>query len=1039
MKNIKYKSAGAGSGKTYYLTHVLSDLIKEGKVRPDQVILTTFTKKAANDFKEKSKKVLYENGLYEAASQLDNALIGTIHSVAMNLIGKYWFFLGLSPALDTIAEKDTSLYQSQSLSTLATTGEIKFLKDFVRKMDIRETYGFGAKGEKYDYNFWKKPLKTIIAMATNHSVVSFDKSRRESKEFFKTFVSKNAPDKLPTGNELKAFIEELKNLPAALNSQERKNMIKTLEDGMRHPNFPYYLVFEKFATKLPKATQENFSEIVNKAKKFGNVWQSVQVYEMMEKFIDLMFDLAERWRTEYDKYKRDHNLLDFNDQEKYFLELLENEEVSKEISKEFKYVFVDEFQDCSPIQVKIFRKLSELVEESFWVGDNKQAIYGFRASDTELTETVVEILDNSKENNNKVETLDTSYRSVESIVKCCNKMFKDAFNELPEERVVLNPKRKDLQDKKSLLIWEDSSPDSVTVGIKDLIEKGEKPSDIAVLARKSYALNDLAKKLDDNGVVVNRENLSVAESEVWPLVSAILNLVDNDTNHLAKATIGFLTEPGYDTENIIGKVLASIDEEGKRHLEFLDSIPLVDRVLKVSKKHRHQSVAKLVESVLIESNVYEEAKKIVTGDEAERVIDTIISAAESYEESALRLGFVPTISGLGSYISEEEIIVPGNPDGVNLLTIHSSKGLEWKNVILLDTFEDPSNLKDFIKKDVFGVHFHKATKPTLKDLFPEVYITLLPYVYGEGNTNIPRFVTNALMNEENKEEMESMVKEKILEETRILYVAFTRASDALILVEMSKKNYPFKWLEVSNIKNADSSDNLKQNYNFQIESLAVSEDSPVKKPDPKKEHTFLSSELKTFATRDFTPSSVEGLKPIKKHYDFKQRISFNVLPAGMDEADLGNCIHHVFQMFEHLTPSEELIEKVTHAHGFSDSLSNPQQISRAWQNLMETMEKLHGRILNHKHEVPFRHQLNGQVFNGSIDMTLETEMGTVLIDFKSCPMGGRVLEKENPHYAGYYGGQLGCYASALTTAGKKPISSYIYYPISGILVELDMD
>ena len=60
MKNVTYINAGAGSGKTHTLTEKLTELIKEHKVHPEQVILTTFTVKAANEFKEKAKAALFK-------------------------------------------------------------------------------------------------------------------------------------------------------------------------------------------------------------------------------------------------------------------------------------------------------------------------------------------------------------------------------------------------------------------------------------------------------------------------------------------------------------------------------------------------------------------------------------------------------------------------------------------------------------------------------------------------------------------------------------------------------------------------------------------------------------------------------------------------------------------------------------------------------------------------------------------------------------------------------------------------------------------
>ena len=100
MKNVTYINAGAGSGKTYTLTQQLVKLIKEGKAKPEQVILTTFTIKAASEFKEKAKAELYKEGLFDEAIRLDQALIGTVHSVCQRMIAKYWFYLGLAPDME---------------------------------------------------------------------------------------------------------------------------------------------------------------------------------------------------------------------------------------------------------------------------------------------------------------------------------------------------------------------------------------------------------------------------------------------------------------------------------------------------------------------------------------------------------------------------------------------------------------------------------------------------------------------------------------------------------------------------------------------------------------------------------------------------------------------------------------------------------------------------------------------------------------------------------------------------------------------------
>lgn len=187
MKNITYINAGAGSGKTYKLTKTLTELIRDGKVKPDQVILTTFTTKAANEFKEKAKAFLFDEGMYDAALGLDHAMIGTVHSVCQRLIGKYWFNLGLSPNMGVMAEKDTKFYISQSLAELPTDDELKVLHGFAREFDVREREGFNIKNT-IDYDFWQQDLKKVIDFATNYEIDDFSKSEEESLSFIRQFM-----------------------------------------------------------------------------------------------------------------------------------------------------------------------------------------------------------------------------------------------------------------------------------------------------------------------------------------------------------------------------------------------------------------------------------------------------------------------------------------------------------------------------------------------------------------------------------------------------------------------------------------------------------------------------------------------------------------------------------------------------------------------------------------------------------------------------------------------------------------------------------
>ena len=378
MKNVTYINASAGSGKTYTLTHKLAELIKERKVKPDQVIMTTFTVKAANEMKEEAKKVLYENGLFDEATQLDQAMIGTIHSVANSIIKKYWFFLGLSPDMGVMADEDTKFYISQSLSDLPTHEELQAMHAFCESIGIQYAHDSGKSGLNYD--FWKDDIEKVIAFTTNYEIESYERSIKESLSYIHQFVHTEV--KMDYSEEtLGAVLDEhlafVNSQSESGEKQKRLKELQRLRRGILHPSIDWY----KRLTKLLGATKKCGPLAEKMREELTELWHSQMVYDVQKQYIEILFHLAERWKERFRQFKKERNLLDYNDMEKYLRDLLTNEELAREISQDYHYLFVDEYQDCSPIQVKIFDRLSDLMEHCYWVGDYKQAIYGFRGSD----------------------------------------------------------------------------------------------------------------------------------------------------------------------------------------------------------------------------------------------------------------------------------------------------------------------------------------------------------------------------------------------------------------------------------------------------------------------------------------------------------------------------------------------------------------------------------------------------------------------------------------------------------------------------------
>src|SRR5699024_7675896 len=118
------------------------------------------------------------------------------------------------------------------------------------------------------------------------------------------------------------------------------------------------------------------------------------------------------------------------------------------IRSRFRLLAVDEFQDTSPVQLALFLALSELVEDKIWVGDPKQAIYGFRDADPALMLGIIGELDSGRTNLGAaaVRDLEHSWRSQQPVLDLVNAVLPQVFPELPRHRVVMDA----AEDRKSV-------------------------------------------------------------------------------------------------------------------------------------------------------------------------------------------------------------------------------------------------------------------------------------------------------------------------------------------------------------------------------------------------------------------------------------------------------------------------------------------------------------------------------------------------------------------------------------------------------------
>ena len=129
MERVHYINAGAGAGKTTTLVNILRDILtdKNNPCAPSEIILTTYTKAAAKEFREKTFKRLLEasDGL-NVAKILDTATIGTVHSVAQQYIQRYWSLLRYSGQFNVMSDTDKERYINKSLKNVATPYDLSF-------------------------------------------------------------------------------------------------------------------------------------------------------------------------------------------------------------------------------------------------------------------------------------------------------------------------------------------------------------------------------------------------------------------------------------------------------------------------------------------------------------------------------------------------------------------------------------------------------------------------------------------------------------------------------------------------------------------------------------------------------------------------------------------------------------------------------------------------------------------------------------------------------------------------------------------------
>jgi len=1077
MKNIEFINAGAGSGKTFFLSRKLSEVVSNhptnDQCSAEEIILTTFTDIAAAELKSKAHEVLLKAGNTKQANLLSSAAIGTVHSVALQLIQKYWYFLGEGVKLQVMPEKDKNFFLSQSLAFIPTATELNNLESLTQLFDFQK--GLNEK----DPDHWKNDLLDIIGQALNNRMESLTESLTSSLEEIDRLFPLN-PDWTMAMDEisilLKSILQLLHTKPNAANS---KRIDKTESLLNLHGNFGVSNLFslQGLLSDLPGYIKNGFPVIDDILQKLSNVTSSPMFVKGIKDYVCLIFDLATRSIERYRNYKQEHKLIDYNDMEVLFLKLLENPQAQHEIRNRYKIVLVDEFQDCSPIQIEIFCKLSELVKRSYWVGDPKQAIYDFRGTDPLLVEAIINKLNTQNTDNLKIgERLSDSWRSRPQIVDLTNHIFGSALadqvnpgtielnavrttNEFPDDGIHKPLKKWEIHDEKTnntsmvhhiaseianlihrndvQVVDKSKSKLDKDPALQEIAKRPLRAGDITVLCRTNTRVYELATSLKRFGLQVAAEQKNLTETAEMKLVLSLLNYYLDKNDTLAKATIRFLSETQMDTSGLIEERLNFLygphaaeqpdnQEDGNTALwetyyRYLNSWgnenPILQKIEKIRGTSEHLSVGNLVDKLITVSGIGDIVNLWDNPLQRMNNLQACRKMATEYENSCLVMNLASSLRGFiesVNYYGNQEISqgAAAGVDAVNVMTYHKSKGLEWPVVILTQLDYDHLSELNQYAKGYFGVNLYGVGDIDLANPHKGKRIILIPWPFGGLNSKAPDELKNKIQQEDRFQKQE---KNTYRELKRLLYVGMTRPRDMMIHISYNKQE--FKWVNhLLGLQQNDSNTDL--NFLGTTDEILVEEFNYEQNTDyPQLEIKPVSVLLKNGPVPQDNPKfrnpsksvAVEGI-PIEIVRNFNYRIQRN---SGFDQEDniVGDCLHNLFYSFLPGAKEDflEKSERVIANFGLKGDLTHPEHIYNAAQNLHDYLSGVYGKPVQIYKEIPLQMVEDGIVYNGSADFVWETQDGIILVDYKS--YSGKVDNVINPEHSKY----AGIYSGQLAT------------------------
>ncbi|ETZ26375.1 hypothetical protein HMPREF2085_01206 [Fusobacterium nucleatum 13_3C] len=550
--------------------------------------------------------------------------------------------------------------------------------------------------------------------------------------------------------EIFSYIENdcKKDLDDVLKTDYKKYIGKTEETQKEFLFKDFKLLFKSGTTgliyngnKLKKASDAEHKEYINARHEELREILSKEIFnEVLIPYEEKIFELSSEIYNLYDSFKIRDKKFTFNDIAIYTYMAIFNKNNAlrdengltdiffETLDMNIEAIFIDEFQDTSILQWKILYEFTKKAKTVICVGDEKQSIYGWRDGEKRLFENLETILEA------KEDSLGKSYRSDRNIVSYCNQFFKtiEKIEDWKFPISEVNSKNdgyvkaiciKDLQDK--VEDEEQKKELNINTILLQELKKFEPYDNVAIIARTNAELSEIANLLEDEKIpyILNNEKNISEYSGIFECFELLKYLVYE--NELA--LFNFISSPlsNFGTDEI--EILLKNKKELFSYINFsqdndfinsLDKkiIRFLEKIVFLKKNYKNFTVQDLIFEIIKKFQFIDYFNK---DNEVKNIYDFYLLT--NYYSSILEL--------LNDYKENKLSLSDTNSEkkGVELVTIHKSKGLEFKTTFVIknskksktDDIDFLFEMNDHYDETVFSLFCKKGYKSILETCFEE--------------------------------------------------------------------------------------------------------------------------------------------------------------------------------------------------------------------------------------------------------------------------------------------------------------------------------